>query len=557
VVGGHRLKTLLLHTPKLEDFYLPFGRYMNVNYMPMGLPALAGHLNRNGHETRIVHAGVEKILDRDWRIADYVSDLDVGAVGLSLHWHYQAYDVSRAIERIKQVRPDLFVFIGGITASYFGREVLDTFPRADAVVLGEGFEPVRLLLTALENGDRLSTIPNVVRRGGGGAAIENSERMVHSPEFINSLTFADFSSLQNSDLYIRQFGFPLAYSLELTAEENRAMMTMGRSFFPLFVGSGCSRSCSYCGGNAATQRKLNATHRILWRSHEAVLNDIRRALQAGYRTMAVCFDPMPESTRYYVELFGRMKRETPEADLYFECWSLPEPEFVKAFAAAFSPPHSYLALSPDTGVEEIRKRNKGYYYTNEQLLATASHLSDGEVQMDLFFSIGFPGETSGLALKTRNLMRRMAGDFDNIRRLMVWAVQLEPGSPMFDAPERWGITTNRRTLADFVEAHRGRGDAYAVLGYSIPGFFGDKRDKGGIEEFEKHFQQFKCMEFCFHSRDPRVYNQPLLGRRECLEKRKLLALRRGRPAPEEVVCAEYTYARAVADERPSVERLEI
>ena len=550
------MKTLLLHVPKLEDFYLPFGRYMNVNYMPMGLLGLAHHLNAHGHHTEVVHAGVEKLLDRNWRLVGEVADGRVRAVGLSLHWHYQAYDVAQAIERLREQNPDLFIFVGGITASYFGTEVLTTFPGADAVVLGEGFEPVRLMLDALDLGRALDDVPNLIRRKGN-APHENPDRLLHPTELFNQLPFADFSPLRNNEVYIRQFGFPLAYSLELSPEENRRLMTMGRSFFPLFVGSGCPRSCSFCCGNAGTQKRINAGHRILWRSHDAVIADIRRALKAGYRTMALCFDPMPSSTAYYVDLFARMKRETPDADLYFECWSLPEPAFVEAFADAFSAPHSYLALSPDTGCEAIRKRHKGYRYTNEELLATAGLLAQEGVQMDVFFSIGFPGETVATALETRDLMRQLSAGYDNIRRLMVWAVQLEPGSPMFDHPEEFGIVTKRRTLGDFVNAHGSRGDAYAVLGYKIPGFFGDERDEGSIEEFEAHFQQFKCMEFCFHSKDPRVYNHPHLGRSACLEKRKLLAARRGTDVPHRPIGEAQRYVDAVAVEKPKGTRLEV
>lgn len=550
------MKTLLLHTPKLEDFYLPFGRYMNVNYMPMGMLAIAAHLNGHGHQTSVVHVGIEKILDPNWSVSQQALSWDVAAVGLSLHWHYQAYDVAMAVERIRAARPDLFIFIGGITASYFGAEVLDTIPGADAVILGEGLEPARQLVEALDKKAVLDTVPNLVWRKGE-RIVTNPTRILHEAALLDSVSFADFAPLQNNDSYVQQFGFPLAYAWELSPEENRKMMTMGRSFFPLMVGSGCPRVCSFCCGNAVTQKRINAGHRLYFRSMNAIMDDVRQARDAGYRTMALCFDPMPKSTPFFVELFGRMKRETPDMDLYFECWSLPEPAFIQAFADAFNAPHSYLALSPDTGNDAIRKKNKGYYYSNEQLLATADSLLEHEIQMDIFFSIGFSGETMATALDTRDLMRRMAERYENIRRLMVWAVQLEPGSPAFDDPGKWDIVSSRSTLADFVQAHGSRGDAYTVLGYKIPDFFGDERDLGRIEEFEQHMQQFKCMEFCFHAKDPRVYNHPLLGRQECLEKRRILASRRGQPAPGKIISAEYPHHEALRAERPDVERIEV
>jgi radical SAM superfamily enzyme YgiQ (UPF0313 family) len=543
------MKILLVHVPKLEDFYLPFGRYMNVNYLPMGMLGLAAHLQRSGHPAEVVHAGVERLLAPDWTVADEVARTEARAVGLSLHWHYQAYDVSRAVERIKAARPDLFVFLGGLTASYFGRAVLETFPAADAVIKGEGHEPTRLLLDALESGGSLDAVPNLIRREGRGI-VENRVQL-HPPEFFTDLPFADLTLLRHHTEYVRQFGFPLAYSLELTREENRALMTMGRTFFPLFVGSGCRVSCSVCGGNARALAQAGGCNRILWRPQSAVMADIRRAMSAGYRTMALCFDPVPESTAYYVELFRTLREERLDVDFYFECWALPEPDFVTAFAATFKPPHSYLALSPDSGSDAIRRRNKGYFYTNDDLLRTADLLARHGVQMDVFFSLGFPGETVALALETRELMRRLSARYANIRRLMVWAVQLEPGSPMFERPEAHGVIAHRRRLADFVAAHGQGSDVYSELGYEIPMFFGDKLG------FAERFQQFKCEEFCFHSRDPRVYNHPEMGRSECLEKRRMLARKRGAPEPELPISCDFTYAEAVVRERPRNPRLEV
>lgn len=549
------MNVLLLHVPKLEDFYLPFGRYMNVNYLPMGLVGIAHHLAAAGHRVELVHAGVEKILDSSWTASHEAISGGWDAVGLDLHWHYQAYDVARAVERIRAARPGVKVFLGGLTASWFGREVLETWPGVDAVVLGEGFEPARLLLAAWQYGGSLSSVPNLAWRDGERVVV-NPQRMLHDVALFDRLPFADLTPLRHHQAYAAQFGFPLAYGLELTPLENRQRMTMGRAFFPLFVGSGCRRACSWCGGSSGAQRRMNGLHRVLWRGHDAVLRDVARARDFGYRTLALCFDPLPESTAWYVELFRRMRAEAPDMDLYFECWGLPEPAFMDAFAQTFAPPHSYLALSPDTGDEEVRARHKAYPYSNQELLATARHLEARGVQLDVFFSLGLPGETAARALRTRELVRRFAG-LPNVRRLMTWAVQLEPGSPAFEDPARFGIEVNRRTLADFEAAHGTRGDAYSVLGYRLPGYFGDARDLGGVPEFEAHFQQFKCQEFCFHSADPRVYNDPAIGRQACLDKRRFLALRRGLPSPDAAIGPGCTYDEACAAERPLVPRVEV
>jgi len=53
------MKTLLLHVPKFNNFYRPVGDFMWLNYMPMGLLAIADFLDRHGFEVEVVHLGVE------------------------------------------------------------------------------------------------------------------------------------------------------------------------------------------------------------------------------------------------------------------------------------------------------------------------------------------------------------------------------------------------------------------------------------------------------------------------------------------------------------------
>ena len=115
---------------------------------------------------------------------------------------------------------------------------------------------------------------------------------------------------------------------------------------------------------------------------------------------------------------------------------------------------------------------------------------------------------------------------------MTWTVQLEPGSPQFEQPEVYNMQTDRTRFADFYAAHGGdRSDTYSALGFKIAGYFGDERDEGGIPEFERHLQHLKCMEFCFLAKDPRNWNAPDAGRRHCLERRRILATRRGHAPP--------------------------
>ena len=55
-----RLHCQFIHVPKFRSYYRPFGEFMCVNYMPMGLFSMAELLNRTGHPARIFHLGKDR-----------------------------------------------------------------------------------------------------------------------------------------------------------------------------------------------------------------------------------------------------------------------------------------------------------------------------------------------------------------------------------------------------------------------------------------------------------------------------------------------------------------
>lgn len=544
-MSGGDVHCMFVHVPKLESEYLPLGKFINVTYMPMGLLALAELTHRHGFRTEVVHLGVEWLLDRSFRITDEFDQRNIGAVGLPLYWHYQAYDVLRVAEAIKRTSPDTFVFLGGLTASYFAAEILREFPSVDAVLQGHAEGPLPVLLQELQK-DRpdLARVPFLHFRRDGEVVRSPGEYYADEAG-LNDLVFADFSLLRHADTYIRSFGFPLALSKEYRLDEHLKHSTMGRSFFPLCVGRGCPTRCVYCSGSSTNLARCNGRNRVLWRQPARVMDDIRRALDAGYRTMSLCFDPTPAHDGYYVALFERIRRARLPVDFYFETWGLPTRRFIRVFAETFASDGSYLAFSPDSGNEAVRKLNKGFYYSNEELREAMGLAENLGVQLDIFFSIGLAGETLGKALETRDMIAGFRERYANIRRLMTWSIQLEPGSAQYEHPERYNMVTDRHGFMDFYRAHGGPdADTYSALGYKINGYFGDERDEGGIAEFEAHLQHLKCMEFCFLSPDPRQPLRPLEARQHCLERRKMIAARRGVRAPQQIISDDHRYADA-------------
>ncbi len=541
------LDCLFVHVPKAANHYLPLGDFFNITYMPMGLPALSDWSNRAGFRTEIVHLGVEWIRDAAFDLIRSLDGMRIGAFGLPLYWHYQTYDVIEVARRLKAAHPEALVFLGGLTAGYFADQILRVVPEIDAVIQGPGEGAIVPLLEAVRRGDRDGLVDAHIR--GVDGSIGRTPSSTVRPA-LDELVYGNLSVIRNAATYAELFGFPLSYSTELSAEENRRHLAAGIGKFPLFVGRGCPWSCTFCGGNRDTLRRVNGSSKPEWRSMPRVLDDIRRALDHGYRAISTCFDPIPERDDYFVSLFDAVGAAGLDVDWYFECWGLPTERFVSAFKRAFPGPRSTMALSPDAGSERVRKRNKQPYYDDGELLATMRMLESHEVPTDVFYTMALPGETLVSARETRDQMARMR-EFRNARRVMVWTVQLEPGSPQFEHPERCGMVTDRKTFADYHRVHGGRhADTYSSLGFKILDYFGDQRDRGDIRDFERHVQSLKCAELCFLSADPRQPVDAALGRGHCLERRRDLATRRGRPLPTRALGPGYEYDDAVQAELP-------
>src|SRR4030042_3154754 len=157
---------LFVHVPKFKNYYRPIGEYACSNSLPMGVLALADLLACEGYDTEVLHLGVEWIEDKGFSLIDYIAQKRPRVVALSLHWHPQSYDVLEQARMIKEAFPEIFIILGGLTASFYHREIMERFPWVDAIIRGEGEGPLLQLMEGLIKGGRLETIPNLTWRQG-------------------------------------------------------------------------------------------------------------------------------------------------------------------------------------------------------------------------------------------------------------------------------------------------------------------------------------------------------------------------------------------------------
>lgn len=502
---------LLIHAPTFRNYYRPLGTFTAINYMPMGLLALADLLSRHGYETEVIHLGVEWMQDRRFSLIDYIANRGVRVVGISLHWHPQSYESLEWGRRIKESFPEVFLLLGGLTASFFHREIMERFPWVDAVIRGEGEIPLLRLAEAIFDKGGFDTIPNLTWRKNGEIR-GNPLSYCATQEVIDSLCFTNFPLLKNHRTYIDWVLMPF-FVRSISRERNRLFFSLKTRMFDLMVGRGCPVNCTWCGGGRDAQRIIAGRRGVIFRGVDRVMESIKEAVHYGYETMHVCFDPYPNRPDYYLELFARIRKERIPVDFFFESFGLPTTSFIDAFAETFGP-RSLIAISPECGSEEVRRRNKGYFYTNQQLWECLEYTRKRGVNVDLFFAIGLPFEDEKGVEETARLIGRIRKEFPNVQGIRTFTIEMEPAAPWFLQPEHFGVKTDIRTFADLYSYHHSGGEGFGACGYHIPGYFRALVEDEAAQ-FQRRLQRIKCRRFCFIHPNARKTSTPFWGRLLC------------------------------------------
>ena len=440
-MSSDAIDCLLIHAPRDEGGESAFGMIM-----PMGLFALADILERQGHTARIVHLGLERIRERGFTIEGYLKGKEVRLAGISLHWFFQARDCVDLAGRIRSAAPDTKIVLGGFTASYFAREILETVDSVDFVIRGDGERPLLELTRALgKTRPDLSRVPNLTWRRDG-RVVENPHDYVAGREDLDALSFTSFDLMESFSLY-RNVSLSQIHCFYDLKTLNR------KRSFPLCIGRGCSVNCSFCGGASLAQKRINNRTGPVFRSPDRVVESIRDASRAGYEEIFLCFDPDPRGG-YFEALFRRVRSAKIDIPMEFTCWSLPTRAFIDDFRRTFGEGSS-IDLSPETGSERLRRRHKGFSYSNRDLLDTVGYLHREKIPSILYFSNPHPFSTPRDVEETDDLIRRIKGDFGTRHKTVMHTLSPDPGSPMFEDPESYGMIKNVSSFTDYCNLEKG------------------------------------------------------------------------------------------------------
>ncbi|HNX93601.1 MAG TPA: hypothetical protein PKL14_00440 [Holophaga sp.] len=221
-------------------------------HIPVGVFGVSSYLKRHGLEHQILHTHVQS-MDEAMDILD--AHIKEGwCFALIMHWKEDCstfFGVSNYL--MSRIHDPSRVVCGGITSSFFAKEIVQTAGLPDTVFRGDPEEPIRKYCQGLP----LETIENITWAHGGQIEEKPITWRLDTDGF-SSLSFTDFSMLIHRDRYFR---------------------AINRGYLHINISRGCQVNCEFCGGSSsAFLRHSDRTGTIVRPTHR-VLEDIDQLLQ--------------------------------------------------------------------------------------------------------------------------------------------------------------------------------------------------------------------------------------------------------------------------------------
>jgi radical SAM superfamily enzyme YgiQ (UPF0313 family) len=452
-------QVVYLHPAKQEvDFYArrrPQGRQPGRPYglIPVGVAALVNVLREAGVRVVGVNYPLEKSLAPGFDLRQWLSRRpSTRVVLIDMHWYEHAYGAISVARACKEVLPEAWTVLGGLTASGFAHEILERHHEVDFVIRGDAEAPLlelvrRLLGTRGRAGQApdLVGLPNLSYRGATGVVTENERTYCATTQDLDRLNFTEIDFLEHHDRY---------YTHEYVVTDLQAARQALETEHPfrgrwLCTARGCTYNCSYCGGCKSAHETLAGRKGIVVRSPRAMLEDLRQLHEQGVHQACFSYDIYELGEAYWGELLEGLAQGGPRMGLYNELFQLPTPTFVHAFARCADMRHSSLAVSPLSGSEEVRRRN-GKYFTDQELFELLSLLNVYNVPLLVYFSLNLPGEDESTMRESIALAERIHSFYpSSLLKIITSCHTIDPLAPMNVDPEGYDVTVDMRTFEDY------------------------------------------------------------------------------------------------------------
>jgi len=445
--GREPVDLLLLHAPSVYDFrkhsilYGPVSDLIPSSTVfemyPAGFLTISSFLHGKGMNVRIANLAVRMMKDRSFDVPAFIAKQKPKAVGIDLHWLPHAHGALEVARIVKEIHPDVPVIFGGLSSTYFHEELI-RYKQVDYVLRGDSTEePLHQLLLALRDGGPVDRIPNLTHKKDG---------LLH----VNPLTFLP-ESLDYADLRA-----DLMVQMVLKHRDLASVVPfdgwLKNPITAVFTAKGCAHQCATCGSSLTTCGHLTKRDWPAFRGPESLVKNIVALSRFTRGPIFLVGDLLQAGEAHAQEVLERLKVANIENQVVFECFDVPPVEFLRKIDAHVR--NWSLELSPESHDHDVRRAQDGEpSYNNEQMEESLRETMKLRcTRIDIFFMIGLPRQTYKNVMETIDYCEHLFQTSD--RRLSCFISPmgpfLDPGSRVFEEPEKFGYKLFARTL----EEHR-------------------------------------------------------------------------------------------------------
>jgi len=221
----------------------PPERRQKPDFPPIGIAYLGAVANNLGHETMLIDAGLSSLTE----IINEVKKFSPHLIGVTC-WTIDRGMVWRLCSKLKEVMPGAFLVVGGPHATIYPDHIFKK-THASAVVIGEGEETFKELLSAVEGNMDIKSVRGLVLRNDDGTILFTGTRsMIENLDMLSKPYYGGFKKFKFSSYA----GFS----------------SLPRPTASIISSRGCVFNCTYC----ASVRFWGKRWR--YRSAENILDEI-------------------------------------------------------------------------------------------------------------------------------------------------------------------------------------------------------------------------------------------------------------------------------------------
>ncbi|MEH7253555.1 TIGR04190 family B12-binding domain/radical SAM domain protein, partial [Neobacillus niacini] len=444
---------VLLHPPTVYDFrkeMLFTGPISDVvpsspvfEMYPIGLTSIGDYLERFGLKVKIINIANRMLLNPNFDVEKKIRKIKAKAFGIDLHWLPHAHGSVELAKIIKKYHPETPVMFGGLSSTYFHKELIE-YPCIDFVVRGDTTEKlILMLLNKLEKKDV-----------SGFADIPNLTWKRNNQYFYNEITYVP-DSLDEFNLpgYRYIIGSVFKYFNLLDALPYKGWLQYPNT--AILTSKGCNYNCLICGGSKDAYELNCNRKKLVMRSPKRMLEDIA-LIQRFTRAPIFLLNDIRQGGKEYVDEFldglSKMKLKN---EIVFELFNYADEKFFERLNKAM--PKYSIELTLESADEDIRKYNGKLPCTNAKVIEMLQFaLKHGCAKIDLFFMTGIPNQSYESAMRNVDFCEIIHKECDENLRISYFVAPLspflDPGSPAFENPDKYGYKKFCTKLEDFREA---------------------------------------------------------------------------------------------------------